>query len=181
MLEKCQLSESKLAAFLSKLFPMELLDSFQSCFKPNRRYFAGLYFLYRIMTLLAYSATSTPTQFYTLLTLGMILVITLHSIAQPYKVLWHNVLDAFFFANIMAVNALTLYNFHVLAVGNDMSSRNMIITLSIQLVLMYLPLFYAVMLVTRKIYVNVKGMYSNSDLDTWSFEDSTSHQGKKEK
>ena len=173
-LEKCQLSESKLAAFLSKLFPMELLDSFQSCFKPNRRYFAGLYFLYRIMTLLAYSATSTLTQFYTLLTLGMILVITLHSIAQPYKVLWHNILDAFFFANIMAVNALTLYNFHVLAVGNNMSSRNMIITLSIQLVLMYLPLFYAVMLVTRKIYVNVKRRYSNSNLDTLSFEDSTS-------
>ena len=175
LLERFKLSESKFAAFLSKLFPMELLDSFQSCFKPNRRYFAGLYFLYRIMSLLAYSASSTLAEFYTLLTLGMILVITLHSIAQPYKILWHNILDAFIFANIMAVNALTLYNFHILGVGNDNSSRSVNIALSVQLVLMYLPLVYIVMLVARKIYVKVKRRYPRLSMDcnALNFDDST--------
>lgn len=173
LLEKFKLSESKLAAFLSKLFPMELLDSFQSCFKPNRRYFAGLYFLYRIMTLLTYTASSTLTQFYTLLTLGMIVIITLHSIAQPYKILWHNVLDALIFANIMAVNALTLYNFHILGVGNDNSSHSVNIALGVQLVLMYLPLVYVVMLVTRKIYVRVKRRYPDVECNGLNFEDST--------
>ena len=176
LLERFKLSESKLAAFLSKLFPMELLDSFQSCFKPNRRYFAGLYFLYRIMTLLVYTATSTLTQFYTLLTLGMILVITVHSIAQPYKVLWHNILDAFIFANIMAVNALTLYSFHILRVGNDNSSRSINTALSVQLLLMYLPLIYIVMLLARKIYVEVKRRYPAMECtcNALNFEDSTS-------
>lgn len=178
LLERFKLSESKLAAFLSKLFPMELLDSFQSCFKPNRRYFAGLYFLYRIMTLLVYTATSTLTQFYTLLTLGMILVITVHSIAQPYKVPWHNFLDAFIFANIMAVNALTLYNFHILGVGNDNSSHSVNIALSVQLLLMYLPLVYIVVLIARKIYVEVKRRYPAMECtmscSALNFEDSTS-------
>jgi hypothetical protein len=174
LLERFKLSESKLAPFLSKLFPMELLDSFQSCFKPNRRYFAGLYFLYRIMTLLTYTATSTLTQFYTLLTLGMILVITLHSIAQPYKILWHNILDAFIFANIMAVNALTLYNFHILGVGNDNSSHSVNIALGVQLLLMYLPLIYVVMLIARKIYVEVKRRYPAIECNALNFEDSTS-------
>ena len=169
LLERFKLSESKLAALLSKLFPMELLDAFQSCFKPNRRFFAGLYFFYRIMTLLAYTASSTLSQFYTLLTLGMILVITIHSIAQPYKILWHNILDAFIFANIMAVNALTLYNFHILGIGNDNSSHSVNIALGVQLVLMYLPLVYIVMLVAQKIYVEVKRRYPSMPLN---FEDS---------
>ena len=173
LLARFKLSESKLAAFLSKLFPMEFLDSFQSCFKPNRRYFAGLYFLYRIMTLLAFTASSTLTQFYTLLTLGMILVITVHSIAQPYKILWHNILDAFIFANIMAVNALTLYNFHILGIGNDNSSHSVNVVLSVQLVLMYLPLVYIVMLVARKIYVEVKRRYPAVECNALNFEDST--------
>ena len=173
LLARFKLSESKLATFLSKLFPMELLDSFQSCFKPNRRYFAGLYFLYRIMTLLTYTVSTTLTQFYTLLTLGMILVITLHSIAQPYKILWHNILDAFIFANIMAVNALTLYNFHILGIGNDNSSRSVNVALGVQLVLMYLPLVYIVVLVTRKICIKVKRRYPGIGRSALNFEDST--------
>ena len=45
LLGMCHMSESRFSVYLSRLFPVELLDFFQSCFKENHRYFAGLYLL----------------------------------------------------------------------------------------------------------------------------------------
>ena len=56
----------------------------------------------------------------------------------------------------MAVNELTLYNFHILVVGNQQSSHVITVSLGLQLVLMYLPLIYIVMLLVRKIYSRVQ-------------------------
>ena len=122
---------------LVKLKP--LLDAFQSCFKDNCRFFAGLYFIYRFV-LLTSTFASNNRQFYTVLEIQLIVILVLHSLAQPYKKRWHNVLDTLIFANLAIINGITLYNFTCAAYGQDQS----VILISVQNVMIFLPIIYVV-------------------------------------
>ena len=59
LLSFCGLSESRVAVWISshiwtiRLKPV--LDSFQACFKDRFRFFAGLYFMYRVAIFAAYA------------------------------------------------------------------------------------------------------------------------------
>ena len=120
---------------LAKLKP--LLDAFQSCFKDNCRFFAGLYFIYRFV-LLTSSFASDLRQFYTVLEIQLIVILVLHSVAQPYKKPWHNALDTLIFGNLAIINGITLYNFTSGAYSHDQINT----LISIQLVLIILPMIY---------------------------------------
>ena len=73
LLGLCRLSESKLAGILWRVIPIQLLDAFQSSFKDEFRFFAGLYFLYRAMVLGAFAYTQAVLQYYSIVQLIMIL------------------------------------------------------------------------------------------------------------
>ncbi|CAI8025471.1 hypothetical protein GBAR_LOCUS14717, partial [Geodia barretti] len=49
LLGLCSLSESPFAIRLWRVMPIQLLDSVQNPFRDNCRFFAGLYFLYRVL------------------------------------------------------------------------------------------------------------------------------------
>lgn len=100
MLAKCHLSESRLSQFLTTLFPIELLDSFQSCFKDKCRHFAGLYFLYRLAPLM--TVVNSHVTFYTLTSIEFLLMFALHSVFQPYKHAYH-VLFKLVYTNITVI------------------------------------------------------------------------------
>ena len=55
-----RIQESKFTDILCKIIPLEKLkpffDSFQGTFKDEHRYFAGLYFIYRLLALLLYAS-----------------------------------------------------------------------------------------------------------------------------
>ena len=76
----CGLSESKLTTFLWRLMPIQILDAFQSSFKDNYRFFAGLYFLYRAIILALYAYSGTVFQFYSGVQLELILVLAVHAV-----------------------------------------------------------------------------------------------------
>lgn len=93
---------------------MPLLDSFQSCFKDKMRFFAGLYFLYRILlpvlqTYISHLGTALP----------LLSVLGIHAIVQPYKERKHNAIDALLFLNLVGIYGLkTAHEDNQLALSN---------------------------------------------------------------
>ena len=112
LLGLCKLSESKLAMILWRVMPIQLLDSFQSSFKDNLRFFAGLYFLYRAIILGLYAYSPTLLIFYGLVQVQLTLLLAVHAIFQPYKKRRHNIIDLLIFTNLAIINSITLYNFN---------------------------------------------------------------------
>ena len=125
---------------LSISYLKPLLDSFQSCFKDNMRFFAGLYFLYRWLILLIYVITRSYSIYYTTVTGALLVILVIHTVFQPYVKRAHNIIDTLLFANLILISCLTFYNYHR---NHYLRGVNHLTTISaavLQLVLIYLPL-----------------------------------------
>ena len=111
-----KLDEYRCISWLLQRVPHSLLkpfaDSFQSCFKDSMRFFAGLYFAYRVIILIGMFAPTRFTQSYLLLELILVTIIVIHALAQPYNNRKHNILDTLLFFNLAVINGITLYNYH---------------------------------------------------------------------
>ena len=158
-LGKWNMSESKLAAVLWRIMPIQLLDSFQSSFKDRFRFFAGLYFLYRALVLALYAYCHTMQQFYTLVGIQLIVALVLHAIFQPYKKRKHNIIDSVLISNLAIINGITLYNY---AEGtNGEKQKNALVNFIeaasiIQTIFIFLPLIYLTCLVLRWVGTKIK-------------------------
>ena len=142
---------------LAKLKPF--LDSFQSCFKDNCRFFAGLYFVYRLVLFATASIMTSFTRLYTFMEVELILFLAFHAIAQPYKKRWQNILDCLLFTNLAIINGLTLFNYTRARSPSSLKYKHTIdIISSIQLVLIYLPMIYIVGYVTCHLFLGIKGV-----------------------
>ena len=172
MLDWCNLSESKISRFMTTLFPIELLDSFQSCFKDNCRCFAGLYFLYRLAPLM--TIVNSHVTFYTLTSIQFLIMLALHSAFQPYKHISHNRIDCFIFTNLLLVNLLTAYNYGIISSEDYFPKGRKSTVIHVQLVLMYLPLIYILCFCGMKILKSLRQRYSGYIKIQNDFEDSSS-------
>ncbi len=128
------------------LYPVDkvhfFLDTFQGCYKNNMRYFAGLYFLFRLTINSAYIATySWPTQFI-IQQLACVVMIALISLCQPYnqenKIF--NYVDTLIFTNLLVLNSLTFYLYTTSSLGSENGST--VLVFAIQYILIFLPLLY---------------------------------------
>ena len=149
-----RIQESKFTRILCKIFPLEkfkpFFDSFQGSFKDEYRYFAGLYFLYRLSALLMYTFSNYLETFYFLLELQFILTLTIHSWIQPYKKKWHNRLDKFLFTLLAILNGITVWNYHLRLSPQDFQ-HDIKFLYGIQLFLAYIPLLFTVGYISTKI------------------------------
>ena len=136
------LNETMFASVLSRLFPIPLLDTFQSSFKDKYRFFAGFYFLYRLFALFAYAFSNTLVIFYTVVEFQLVIILTIHAIVQPYKKTLHNVIDSLIFSNLAIINGITLYNYItvIASYGNTNTKAIITGTASMQALLIYFPL-----------------------------------------
>ena len=169
LLGTCRLSESWIANKLTSHIPLQLLDTFQGCFQDNMRFFAGLYFLYRMFALAAYAFANGFPQFYTFVELQLIIILMLHAVAQPYKKRWHNVVDTLIFADLALINGFTLFNYVKVTTGKEgqQSIQNVVvITSSIQFILIILPLLYIVIYATVRLVENLKIWRNEHTKDT---------------
>ena len=131
-----------------RLMPIQLLDAFQSSFKDEYRFFAGLYFLYRALILGAFAYMRTLTAFYIVVQIQLTVVLALHAIFQPYKSRRHNIVDALLFTNLAFINGITLSNYTASLVNGIKSS---IIGLAgLQSLLISLPLLIVVIIGLEK-------------------------------
>ena len=92
---------------------MPFLDSFQACFKDNHRYFAGLYFLYRLLIPLLNIFIQTPEHYYGIIGCLFLVILLLHIFVQPYKKKWYNLLELSLIINIVFLLMITLYNSYI--------------------------------------------------------------------
>ena len=140
----CELSEHKVVSIFLTIFCqhklMPLLDAFQSCFKPELRFFAGVYFAYRIAIFAVLTFSKNETELHAVTELVFLLILGFHSIAQPYKEKNINMIDSFLFLNLAIINGL---NILVTVSSANYYNRNtglLLGLISVQLLLVLLPL-----------------------------------------
>ena len=129
--------------------PKPFLDSFQGCFKDDLRFFAGLYFVYRLLPASVYMFVTTPLQGLILIESFLVSFLLTHAVFQPYTDRAHNVLDGLLFAILVAINSFTLFNFS--NVSNPAEQTSVIVLCWSQVLLSYIPLCYIIWYISRSI------------------------------
>ena len=151
-LEKC-INRIK---WLSKLYPKDkvhiILDNFQGCYRDNRRYFAGIYFLFRMLMGAASILGSDWFRQYTVQQFLITIMLLMVAILRPYrKEFWYlNPIDLLMFTNLAVVNGLSLYklSFNVFYNSKRSGFKRMLYS---QLVLLYLPIVCMVLYLMWKL------------------------------
>ena len=162
VLALCNLQESKFAKILCIAIPLEkykpLFDSFQGSFKDEHRYFAGLFFLYRLVMLLTLAYVRVVATFYVILEIEFAIMLALHAWVQPHRRNWHNRLDEFVFLLLLVVNGCSIYLYHQRA---DYSYRTAYVTIigTFQVLITCLPHLYAVVYVLVQVVRCVRGKW----------------------
>lgn len=115
-----------------------LLDTFQGCFKDNRRYFAGLYLALRLLLFFAFSLTLL--QQLLLQQVIITMYIFFLGFLQPYKSKYLNYLDISIFLNMALVNMLEFY----VASTNQTETDTvpLMICIVFESILIFLPMAY---------------------------------------
>ena len=136
---------------------MPFLDSFQACFKDKHRYFAGLYFLYRLLFPITGLLFQGPQHYYGFVICLFMFIIFFHILLQPYKKRWHDLLEISLFINIIFLIIVTLYNFAF----NKSNGTDLI---NAQLVLIFLSIGYIVVYIAIKIYQNLVALKMKKEI-----------------
>jgi hypothetical protein len=121
------------------------LDTFQGCFKNKYRFFAGLYFVFRLVINLNYSFTQTWLEQFVIKEISCILMIMLLAICQPYNAQndRFNRIDVLIFTNLAIVNGLSFYLYEY-AQNNPQTETLPLSAFIIQYILIFLPLIYII-------------------------------------
>ncbi len=157
--------------FASKLFPLykwlPFFDIFQGVFKENYRFFAGLYFVYRVLILWSRIETRLSI-IYLMATLQFIVFLLIHTLAWPYKQRIHNIIDALLLANLAIISGLKLMM--VTLSINHYSIMAIRLVHGIEMLFVYIPMIVLVAYGSVKCFnVLVKFFKKSSDQPPDSF------------
>ena len=86
-------------------------DLFQSSYKDNCRFFAGVLLLVRIVVVIAWNISSSAEEGYVIMTALSLTLLTFHSLLRPHRSCWINVVDSLMYTHLAAVNLLAVYIF----------------------------------------------------------------------
>ena len=119
-----------------------LLDTFQGCFKQKFRFFAGLYFLFRLTVSVNYIVSTTLLERYTVQQIACTVMVILLAVCQPYNKenRIFNYVDVLIFSNLAIVNALTQYLYEY--TQREPTKKPPLSAFVVQYILVYLPLVY---------------------------------------
>ena len=126
-----------------------LLDSFQGCFKDKYRFFSGMFYIYRIVIILILDLAPTTKHFYYNLEVALVMMLTVQALFQPFQKKHHNQIATVIFCNLAVINALKLTISIYLSIHYGKEAQML---QWIQLILIYIPLFVAVMWAVHKLY-----------------------------
>ena len=136
--------------------------AFQRCYKdgengtPDRRFFAGLYFVFRLMLVVIITISEDTTIVLALVMLGSIIFMLACAIAQPYKKAKYNFLDCFFFALLAIISGGQYYMYTDSLISGDQTRG----TLALYF-LVYIPLIYIMFYVGYWLFLCIKNRESN--------------------
>ena len=127
--------------YLHKVWPSiavhTFLDTFQGFYKPNRRFFAGIYFLFRLVVFLSFCFAPTAVLRYSIQQIVTLIMIVLISILQPHKTNLFNHVDTLLFFNLSILNAFALYT-----IANNTTNYFSMATYVFECTLVWSPLVY---------------------------------------
>ena len=136
--------------------------AFQSCYKdgtngtPDRRFFAGIYFVFRLVMVMVMTLAQDSLEVFGFKIIVCIIFVCVCAITQPYKQKRYTIIDCIFFFFLAVISGLQYY-IYVLLQEMEKFSRNILIN---QL-LMYMPLLYIIMYVSRWLFICFKNRDSN--------------------
>lgn len=138
------------------------LDSFYHCYQdggkndtgPDRRYFASLYFVLRLVLMSTYTLGMTWSQQYLMQQVVCTVALLLFGTLQPYKQKMYNYLDSAVLAILALINVLTLYNRSLDAANSGLSPTGYYF----QLLFIFAPMVYITC------YMAYFLIYANRDL-----------------
>ena len=107
-----KLEDKCLTRHIIQLFPSmsrikPFLDCFQGTFKDNRRFFAGLYFVYRV-AILGSRFAPTVLVIYAIMEFQLVVMLVLHVVFWPYQRKIHNIVDTLLLANLAIITILNM-------------------------------------------------------------------------
>ena len=120
-----------------------LLDTFQGCYKNKMRFFAGLYFVFRLVINVSYIETDTWFDQYVVQQIACAIMVALLAICQPYNEenKLFNTVDILMFTNLGILNAISFYLYSY-AQSNSTQVSLPSLAFALQYILVYLPLLY---------------------------------------
>ena len=133
------------------------VEAFQGCYKDGTngefdcRFFAGLYFLFRVVILLIYTLAQTIHAVLVLITCSSLFFLFLLAVFQPYKKKIHNVVDGFCFGLLGLISVIELYVYIDL---ERTSKLNNLFLLCYSL--LFLPLLYIIWYTGHWFFVRYK-------------------------
>ena len=143
---------------LDKYVPF--FDAFQSCYKNEYRFFAGLYFIYRIVALSISSQSPSTENQYMAQSVFYTGVLVLHCLCQPYKSRSHNIIDGLIFANMIIINSLSAYRYYWYATNLSKTIQ----VFWIQLTLIFLPVICLIAVIVYKV-IHRSGCCKNANAE----------------
>ena len=129
---------------------MYFFDTLNVAFKNEHRlhYFALLYFVYRIVLVAIFTFSTEVQEQYIVQQIFTSLVLILHVIAQPYKENKHNIVDICLLALIPTVISISFFQLFRVTNSDGVSHYTMVI----QIILLYIPLIYLVVIIVHTLY-----------------------------
>ena len=130
-----------------KLWPQDkvhiILDTFQGCYRPQRRFFASVYFLFRLALFISKMFSTNHLQQYTIQQILVTTVIVLIALLQPYRKKTANYVDALLFFNLAVINSLSLHT--ITEYSNSSQGFNPPKSLLMfQYILIFLPMLFMI-------------------------------------
>ena len=125
------------------------VDAFQGSYKngikgyPERRYFAGVYFLFRIAINIIYLAVEDMINLHLILTLTYMFFMLILMAQRPYKKNFYNILDGVFMSILVTTHAMTVYLFYHAVALDQVPKKVWYFTYAIQ----HIPTLYMILLV----------------------------------
>ena len=135
---------------LSKCVP--IFDAFQSCYKDEYRFFAGLLFVYRILALAVFAFTPTTALNFAYLLGYLQIILLLHCTCQPYKKKWHNIIEGVIFTLQASITTIAFYRLFQAETTDTPTNASF----WVQTVLLYCPLVYFIVYTSVKVFLRLQ-------------------------
>ena len=142
----------------------QFVEAFQGCYKDgangtaDRRFFAGVYFVFRVIILLLYSQIKQSVALLPLKAFAFILFLFVCAVSQPYKKAIYTFIDCLFFALLSSISIMQFYGYGTLK-QEDKVDRNFFL----YYFALYIPLFYIICYLARRLF----RYYKNRDSDRY--------------
>ena len=129
------------------------------------RWFAGMYFIFRLMVFATFAFTPDWFMQYVILQFVCVGGLLAFALLRPYKNDWYNRLDATIFAILSAINSLSMYNYFLAVLDKSPS----VWVFSIQYFFIMCPLVYMVIFVIQYMFRKYRERALRCFKRTWPF------------